>query len=436
MSFPRPANVVVLCLLAAACSPPVVHVRAEPQTARIVRGTTLSDSATLGIGSADVPLPKGLSIPIFVIADGYAFERRTLTAADATAKAVIISLRTRVVAVKALPTSAKLTVDGVVQPQTSINVAVPEGKQVHVEVSSPGFRTVARTYTNRPEEAAPPTRDQLELTERAVLVTAMPSGASVYANGKLIGDNGSGELIIPRNGCATAKVEAPGYSPIEKQYCWRDGAPEPRSIDQIILKDRLVKVIATPPEADIFADGRRRASGEADITVGAGECVALLLKAAAFLPDRRSLCNQPNSTPLHERESIHLDADDSWGLTFQSDQANRDFTIEVGARKTPDEAWKTIAQIVTNQFDVLEVTDKETGYMRTGWNIRKANRWVYRTRMIVKLADSNPLKYTVKLVSEQAYDIEKLSDDEKFEPRDRILLQYKDLINELQARLR
>jgi hypothetical protein len=436
MSHLSPTNVVALCLLAAGCSPPVVHVRAEPTTARIVRGTTLADSATLGIGSADVPLPKNLSIPIFVIADGYAYERRTLTAADATAKVVIISLRTRVVMVTALPTNAKLTVDGVVQPQTSINVGVPEGKQVHVEVTSPGYRSVSRTYTNRPEAPAPPLREQLELTERAVLVTALPSGASVYSNGKLVGDNGAGDVIVPRNGCASARVEAPGYAPIEKQYCWRDGVADPKPIDQIVLKDRLVKVVATPPEAEIYSDGRRRASGEADIIVASGECVTLLIKAAAFLPDHRSLCNQTNAPPLHERESIHLDNDDSWGLTFQSDQANRDFTIEVGTKRTPDEAWKIIAQIVTNQFDVLEVTDKETGYMRTGWNIRKANRWVYRTRMIVKLADSNPLKYTVKLVSEQAYDIEKLSDDEKFEPRDRILLQYKDLINELQARLR
>jgi hypothetical protein len=134
---------------------------------------------------------------------------------------------------------------------------------------------------------------------------------------------------------------------------------------------------------------------------------------------------------------VKLERDEAWDLSLASDQANVNFTVEVAGKRTPDEAWKTISQIITNSFDVLEVTDKETGYLRTGWNVRRFSDKVIRTRVIVKLADSNPLKYTIKLASEKADDGRAtVKDDELFREWDRILLQYKDLINETQARLR
>ena len=72
-----------------------------------------------------------------------------------------------------------------------------------------------------------------------------------------------------------------------------------------------------------------------------------------------------------------------------------------------------------------------------------------RTRMIVKRSSLNPLRYTVKIESERAdwapgagsispssAPRVSVKDDEKFAPWERLLSTYKDLISEIQARMR
>ncbi len=60
-----------------------------------------------------------------------------------------------------------------------------------------------------------------------------------------------------------------------------------------------------------------------------------------------------------------------------------------------------------------------------------------RTRVIVKLGDTEPLKYIVKISSEHSDEPGvTVKDAEKFGEWDRLLNTYKDIINELQARLR
>jgi len=207
--------------------------------------------------------------------------------------------------------------------------------------------------------------------------------------------------------------------------------------DKIELRDRMVALAAEPATADIFVAGRKVATGQFNVAIRAGTCTEVRIEAPAFSTQRREYCNQDNSQPIPFEEMVKLGRDEAWDLSMASDQANVNFTIEVGSQRSADDAWKTISQIVTNSFDVLEVTDKETGYLRTGWNVRRFSDKVIRTRVIVKLADANPLKYTIKLASEKSDDGRAtVKDDELFREWDRVLLQYKDLINEVQSRLR
>jgi hypothetical protein len=52
-----------------------------------------------------------------------------------------------------------------------------------------------------------------------------------------------------------------------------------------------------------------------------------------------------------------------------------------------------ISHLVTSGFDVIDVTDKTSGYMRTGWVVKNFNSSVIRTRMIIKECSSSPLVY-------------------------------------------
>jgi hypothetical protein len=88
---------------------------------------------------------------------------------------------------------------------------------------------------------------------------------------------------------------------------------------------------------------------------------------------------------------------------------------------------------------VLENSDSQTGYLRTAWEVRtwKETGRVVRTRIIVKRQGESPLRYAVKIESEQNRDpLKSARDDENFEPWDRLLNSYKDLISEMQARLK
>lgn len=90
-----------------------------------------------------------------------------------------------------------------------------------------------------------------------------------------------------------------------------------------------------------------------------------------------------------------------------------------------------------SEFDVLEVTDKETGYIRTAWEVQSFNgESTIRTRVIVKMADSNPLKYMIKIASERADKVVSVKDDQEFEEWNRILKRYQYIIEEAQARLK
>jgi hypothetical protein len=126
--------------------------------------------------------------------------------------------------------------------------------------------------------------------------------------------------------------------------------------------------------------------------------------------------------------------DDAYDATEATDMANID--IEIKTNKPETEAWKLISQIITSYFDIIEVTDRETGYLRTSWVVQTFKQNTIRTRMIVKLGNSDPLTYKVKLISEQSgMSQTSVKSDELFKEWDRILRKYKEIVNEIQTRL-
>jgi hypothetical protein len=113
--------------------------------------------------------------------------------------------------------------------------------------------------------------------------------------------------------------------------------------------------------------------------------------------------------------------------------------VEVGPKVQEVQAWKLLSSIVLGSFDILENSDSQTGYLRTAWQTKSwaATGTVIRTRIIVKRQSDSPLRYVVKIVSEHNKDARmSSSEDENFYPWDRLLNSYKDVISEMQARLK
>ena len=131
-----------------------------------------------------------------------------------------------------------------------------------------------------------------------------------------------------------------------------------------------------------------------------------------------------------------MQKDDSEIASIQTDQSNVDFEIVVNPDLTEDEAWKLVYMIVTDYFDAIEVSDKETSYLRTAWSVQSFMQNTIRTRLILKLANSNPLTYKVKLNSEYSGSARtSVKSDELFRPWDRVLRKYENIIGDFTTRI-
>lgn len=128
--------------------------------------------------------------------------------------------------------------------------------------------------------------------------------------------------------------------------------------------------------------------------------------------------------------------DDAFDASVLTDIANVDIEVKV-SEMDKDKAWKLINQIVLNYIDVIEMTDKETGYLRTAWSLQTFQQNTIRTRMIVKESSSNPLVFKVKLVSEESGNtMTSVKDDHLFKEWDRVLRSYTNAFSEFQARVK
>lgn len=137
-----------------------------------------------------------------------------------------------------------------------------------------------------------------------------------------------------------------------------------------------------------------------------------------------------------EKENIVGEKDDADEASIKADQANVDFSVEVNKKYDLLQAWKLTTQIVTDYFDDIEVSDRETSYLRTAWSARSFQQKTIRSRLIIKLGNSDPLTFKIKLVSEYSkIPGTSVKSDEQFVEWDRILRRYQNIIGDFSARL-
>ncbi len=197
---------------------------------------------------------------------------------------------------------------------------------------------------------------------------------------------------------------------------------------------KVVKFTVSEPDAKIFVDGKMMGSGQLEILIPPYACVNVKIEKMGYLIGLIEFCNKPGITPPPKTYFYQMEKDDAYDATEATDVANVD--IEIKTTKKEDDAWKLLSQIITTYFDVLEVTDKNTGYLRTAWVVQTFKQKTIRTRLIVKLASTDPLAYKIKLVSEVAGASQvSVKNDELFKEWDRILRRYKEIIREAQTRL-
>lgn len=345
-------------------------------------------------------------------------------------------LKDRLVKIMAQPYDAKIILNGIEMGSGQVNAVIPENGSVTVEIKKPGFFTKTKTYFNKSGMDLPPADEVFVLADRALQVKLTPADAQIFVDGKKVAD-GSGEIVIPARACVSVEFIKEGFATIQRSYCNKEGMPESPLYDNIVMKDRVVQINTTPNDASIKMDGRQVGAGEYGIKILEGACVEVIVEKAGYVAITKNFCNQRNMQSPPVNEHVVLKEDEAYSSSIQSDQANVNFSISVGSGRSEEDAWKVMNQIVTNYFDVIEMSDKETGYVRTAWNMKNFPNNTIRTRIIVKPGNTGSSQYVVKIQSEASGAANTAAkDDEKFREWGRILNTYKDIISEMQSRLR
>lgn len=420
-----------------------IDIVATPSSATIYRKKIQDNSLVLiGVGTAKIKLEKNDPNTIVVRQEGFRDSVRSFPSeADYPDKTFSIFLTKRVVQLTALPYDAKILVNGEFKATKSYEVEVNEGQTTTIEVTKPGFATIKRVYRWDKGGELPPVEDRAELVDRRISVTTSTEGVELVSNEVKVGD-GDVDFIVKRGTCAKLSARKNGWIPETKEYCNKDGQPEPPLLDKFVLKGRLVKVTG-PDEARIFVNEKSTATNSYSVQVPFGSCVLVRMRQPGFITFLQEYCAKPNMQEPPMDENVVLRPDGSYAASSASDQANINFTIETGKNVKEEQAWKLLASIVLNYFDVLDNSDSQTGYLRTAWQIKSwgdARESTVRTRVILKRISDLPLRYSLKIVSEKNKEGLpsgwSVKDDEHFEPWDRILNTYRDLIGEAQSRLR
>ena len=195
---------------------------------------------------------------------------------------------------------------------------------------------------------------------------------------------------------------------------------------------KKVKFSTSEPDANIFVDGKLMGKGNVEVYISKRSCVNVRVEKTAFLTYYIEFCNEKKGTKPPKSYHMEMHRDDAYDASVQTDIANID--IEIKTNKYKDDAWKLINKIVLSYLDVIETTDKETGYLRTAWQLKTFKQNTIRTRIIIKQPSDNSFK--IKLISEESRKaLTSVKADELYREWDRVLRKYKDIISEMQSRL-
>lgn len=415
-----------------------IKITVQPNDATIYEIKTGGTEQLLGTGSAEIRLNKDFPTQVLFKKPGY----KPLTKTYQKLKGVdlkkedLVELKDRMVTLSAEPYDAKISVNGVEIGTRKIYVYIAENSSTTVEVNKPGYYKKTKVYYNQAGKDLPPVDDNLVLEDKSVKVKLFPNDAQIFVNGKKLPDN-SDEVVVPNKTNVEVEYRKEGYVPVERTYYNKEGMPQTPLFETITLKDRTVRINTTPTDATIKVDGKPVATGEYTVKIVEGACVEVIVERAGYVTLVKNYCNQGNMQAPPVNEHLPLKTDEAYSSSIQSDQANVNFTIAVGETRTPEDAWKIINGIVTNYFDVIEMADKETSYIRTAWAMKNFPNNTIRTRVIVKPGNTGTLQYVVKIQSEYSGAANTgAKDDEKFREWGRLLNTYKDVISEIQARLK
>lgn len=198
---------------------------------------------------------------------------------------------------------------------------------------------------------------------------------------------------------------------------------------------KKVRLTVSEADAEIFVNGEPMGRGSLLLEIPGYTNATVEVKKTGYFTETITFYNTPGNPKPPKAFHVKMFVDDAYEASTQTDIANLD--LELKTSKGEDDAWLIINSVVLNYIDVIEVTDKETAYLRTAWQVQNFSKATIRTRVIIKMGTRDPLSYKMKLISEIA-DKPGVSpkEDQSFKEWDRVLRKYAPLVTELPSRVK
>jgi hypothetical protein len=425
-------------------------IKTIPHNADVIAINSNGGEQKVGNDSAALHADKGEVYTIEVRKEGFQSVRKLYTRQKDGVEEDIVELPNRILRLSAIPIESSIFVDNI-GIGSSHDIYIPKDKSVSVEAKYPGFVTQSKVFYNVPGQEEPGISYQFKLEDRFVEIKASPADASILVDGKSKGI-GKADVVIKKNSCVKVSVEHPGYVSKTVSFCNKDNETEPPLSQEIQLRDRSAQFIVQPDNASISVDGKEVGKGTYEVKIPDGKCVEVFIHADGFAPIQQNLCNRQDGVQPDSVYTIKMVDDEAFTQSEQSGVANGIFGVEVNPDTDPIEAWKKLCSIIQTYFDEIESQDATTSYLKTNWvasipfNLTSPFPRIIRTRVVVTSGGSNPLKYNIKIQSEisrmgkdckpEGMKYPPVNRDDCFDPFSRIFRKYKDLITEVQARLK
>ncbi len=191
-------------------------------------------------------------------------------------------------------------------------------------------------------------------------------------------------------------------------------------------KVKTINVV--PDKAKIIMGGAEVGQGSYSLNMGRQDYVMIRLTCPGYVDRVVRVYRNDKRNAI----TFTLEEDESFSASeANSDLANKYMTVNVREGLDEDIVWKRLVLTISELFPNLEVNDKESGWIRSSWEVERFAYVTVRTRIEIKevMGFETP-RYRVRLQSEIASN-ECGTHDECFKAWDRVLKTYHQAINDL-----
>lgn len=181
-----------------------------------------SDEVHIGNGKANIIVPKGKSVSVFVNKNGFVTQTFSFhnqpDQEDPPIKKTVY-LKDRLVNLEILPAGALVSVGGSDPEPNTNKIAIPFDTCVEVRISKEGYGDVVKEFCNIPGSSPiPPILQKITLDDRMIKLTVTPEDASISLNGTHEA-YGTFDMLVAKGKCQRILVQKEGFIPFSRTYC-------------------------------------------------------------------------------------------------------------------------------------------------------------------------------------------------------------------------